>query len=89
MIASAAAIFLCTGELLKLLNLFAAHGIGVIPYKGPTFGSCRLGNLALREFTDLDILVQTECATGRRIAQGSGLIRAVQLERAGGRLPLS
>lgn len=52
--------FLLTGELLKLLNLFAAHGICAIPYKGPTLALAVYGNLALREFTDLDILVQTQ-----------------------------
>jgi len=49
-----------TGELLKVLNLFDAHGIRVIPYKGPVLASCLYGNLALRQFGDLDILVRKE-----------------------------
>ena len=46
-----------TGELLKLLKLFEAYGIRAIPYKGPTLAASLYGNLALREFDDLDILV--------------------------------
>jgi hypothetical protein len=46
-----------TGELLKLLNKFRAHEIPVVPYKGPALAASVYGNLALREFKDLDILV--------------------------------
>ena len=49
-----------TGELLKVLNLFDAHGIRVIPYKGLVLASYLYGNLALRQFADLDILVRKE-----------------------------
>lgn len=49
-----------TGELLKVLNLFETHGIQVIPYKGPVLASYLYGNLALRQFIDLDILVRKE-----------------------------
>jgi Uncharacterised nucleotidyltransferase len=45
-------------ELLKLLHLFEAREIPAIPYKGPTLAACVYGNLALREFGDLDILVR-------------------------------
>jgi hypothetical protein len=46
-----------TGELLKLLSEFGAHGIPVVPYKGPALAASVYGNLGLREFKDLDILV--------------------------------
>jgi len=46
-----------TGELLKLLNLFEAHAIPAVPFKGPALTAFVYGNLALREFVDLDILV--------------------------------
>jgi hypothetical protein len=39
---------------------FEAHGIAVIPYKGPVLAACAYGNLALREFNDLDILVRRQ-----------------------------
>jgi len=47
-----------TGELCRLLRLFAARGLPVIPYKGPALAVYAYsGDLALRQFTDLDILV--------------------------------
>jgi hypothetical protein len=46
-----------TGELLRLLDLFAAHGIRAVPFKGPAVAAALYGNLALRQFGDLDILV--------------------------------
>jgi hypothetical protein len=44
-------------ELLKLLTLFETHGIRAIPYKGPALAASAYGNLLLRQFGDLDILV--------------------------------
>jgi len=49
-----------TGELLKLLELLEANGIPAIPYKGPALAATLYGNLSLREFGDLDILVHRE-----------------------------
>jgi hypothetical protein len=49
-----------TGELLKLLNLFEQHEIRVIPFKGPVLAASAYGNLALRQFGDLDILVHEQ-----------------------------
>jgi Uncharacterised nucleotidyltransferase len=46
-----------TGELLKILALFDAHGIAVVPYKGPTLAALAYGNFALRMFDDLDMLL--------------------------------
>ena len=45
-------------ELLRLLDAFDAHRIPAIPYKGPVLASSVYGNLALRQFGDLDILVR-------------------------------
>ncbi len=45
-----------TKELLKLLNLFKEHDIPAIPFKGPVLTASVYGNLALRQFLDLDIL---------------------------------
>ena len=47
-----------TKELIKLLDLLESHEIPAIAYKGPTFAVSIYGNLALRQFGDLDILVQ-------------------------------
>jgi hypothetical protein len=46
-----------TGELFKILDLFGTHGIAAIPYKGPTLAALAYGNLAYREFEDLDLLL--------------------------------
>lgn len=53
-----------TGELLKLLGELEARGIAAIPYKGPALSAAAYGNLALREFGDLDILVREEDVIG-------------------------
>ena len=46
-----------TAELHKLLKLFKQEDIPAIPYKGALLAVSAYGNLALREFADLDILV--------------------------------
>jgi hypothetical protein len=48
---------LLAGELRDLLKIFAAHGSNAVPFKGPTLTGLLYGNLGLREFNDLDILV--------------------------------
>ena len=48
---------LLTGELLKLMDLLKAQGIQAIPFKGPTLALRAYGDVALRQFGDLDILV--------------------------------
>ena len=56
----------CTGrrnqamkeELLKILRLFRSSGVPAIPYKGPALAQSVYGDLALREFGDLDILLR-------------------------------
>ena len=45
------------GELVRLLKVFGAHGVPAVPYKGPALAASVYGNLALRQFIDLDILV--------------------------------
>lgn len=51
---------LLTKELLKLLAIFEAHQIPAIPYKGPILAASVYGNLSLRQFNDLDILVSQQ-----------------------------
>lgn len=67
-----------TGELLKLLNLFAAHNIPAIPYKGPILAASAYGNLAFRQFCDLDILIHKQDALRAKsllLSQGYRLSR--------------
>jgi hypothetical protein len=54
------------GELLKLLDLFEKHDIAAIPYKGPTLAALAYGNLAFREFADLDLLLRERDLTKAR-----------------------
>lgn len=49
-----------TQELLKLLELFEAHHIPVLPYKGPALTLALYGSLSLRTFCDLDLLIRPQ-----------------------------
>ncbi|MBC1224356.1 nucleotidyltransferase family protein [Nostoc sp. UCD121] len=49
-----------TQELLKLLELFQENNIRAIAYKGPVLAASVYGNLSLRQFSDLDILVHEQ-----------------------------
>lgn len=60
-------------ELLKLLSLFHQDQIQAIPFKGAVLSHCVYGNTELRQFSDLDILIQVldvPKATEILIAQG-------------------
>ena len=47
-----------TGELLRVLAEFAARGIEAIPYKGPVLAALAYGDVAMREYEDLDIVLR-------------------------------
>ena len=47
-------------ELLKLLDLFETNGIRAVAFKGPLLAVLVYGNVSLREFSDLDILIAKE-----------------------------
>ncbi|MDJ1173971.1 nucleotidyltransferase domain-containing protein [Roseofilum capinflatum] len=49
-----------TNKLLQTLKLFAEHKIQAIPFKGPIWAHLAYGNMGLREFSDLDVLVRPE-----------------------------
>lgn len=46
-----------TGELCLVANLLRSQGISAIPFKGPTLAMLAYGDLARREFNDLDLLI--------------------------------
>lgn len=48
---------LMTGELIKILACLEAEGVRAIPFKGPTLALRAYGDVGLRQFGDLDILV--------------------------------
>lgn len=47
-----------TAELCRLIDRLAQAGIEVIPYKGPVLAQFAYGNIALRRFVDLDVIVR-------------------------------
>lgn len=46
-----------TRALLELLELFSHHSIAILPFKGPLLGQQLYGDVGLRHFGDLDILI--------------------------------
>jgi hypothetical protein len=46
-----------TGSLIHVVRAFDAAGIAVLPHKGPLLAQAAYGDLAMREFADLDILI--------------------------------
>jgi hypothetical protein len=55
-----------TADLIRLLRAFGRAGIEAIPYKGPVLTQLAYGDLALRKFDDLDILVRQRDLPGAR-----------------------
>lgn len=46
-----------TCELIEIVDLLSRHGIRAIPFKGPVLSAALYGSPCLREFSDLDVLV--------------------------------
>lgn len=62
-----------TAELCRLIGLFAACGIEAIPYKGPVLSIFAYGDLSLRRFVDLDVIVKkTDVLKARDILLAEG-----------------
>lgn len=59
---NAAKNLLRTTELLKVIKNLKEHGINALPFKGPVLAVQVYGNVSLRQFADLDILVRKEDA---------------------------
>ena len=69
-----------TAELFQVLMAFEQHKIPVIPYKGPILSAALYGEVSLREFSDLDVIVpknRVEEATELLIDRGYRLKSAV------------
>jgi hypothetical protein len=47
-----------TRELLRLLALLEGHGVLALPFKGPVLAQLAYGDLTMRRFVDLDLLVR-------------------------------
>ena len=48
---------LLAGELVRVARLFGAAGVGLLAYKGPALAVQAYGDLSLRRFIDLDVIV--------------------------------
>jgi hypothetical protein len=62
-------------ELVVLCEAFAAHGVPVIPIKGATLAVSAYGDVTLRDFTDMDLLVPEGS-----IAEAEAVLRALGYE---------
>lgn len=61
------------GRLCRLLKMFERAGVAALPYKGPALALDAYGDLTLRQFGDLDILIRPDdlrAATGLLSAAG-------------------
>ena len=62
-----------TAELCRLIGLFAESGIEAIPYKGPVLSLFAYGDLAVRRFVDLDVIVKkTDVVKARDLLLAEG-----------------
>jgi Uncharacterised nucleotidyltransferase len=69
-----------TGELLKVLDALTDANIRVFAYKGPVEAALSYGNLALREMSDLDLLIgPATFPTARKLLLGLGFRPALTL----------
>ncbi len=63
-------------EMRELLEVFRAHAISAIPYKGPALALSLYGDTAFRQFSDLDLIVHRE-----DVARASALLHLRGYER--------
>jgi hypothetical protein len=69
-----------TGELLRILTLLEKLGIEAIPFKGPSLAIIAYGNISLRMFADLDILIrEKDLAHAREALIADGYIAKFSL----------
>jgi len=72
-----------TAELCRLINLFRDEGIEAIPYKGPVLALFVYGDIALRRFVDLDMIVKkSDVLKAREILLKSGYTPSKSLSLA-------
>jgi hypothetical protein len=64
---------LLTAKLLKLLALLDAEGIRAVPFKGPLLALSAYGDSAMRQFSDLDLLIRpADVPRARALLIGQG-----------------
>jgi hypothetical protein len=76
-----------TRRLADLVAALAGEGIRALPYKGPLLALSAYGNVARRQFTDLDILVHpADLTRGRAVLTRSGYTAVCDAALTPGRL---
>ncbi len=66
-----------TGELVRLMRALESNGIEALAYKGPALALMLYGDVALRQFADLDVLVRdSEVGKAAQVLAGQGYARA-------------
>jgi len=80
-----------TAELFRVLEALESHGVSATPYKGPVLASQVYGEVALREFSDLDIILpQAQIASAHRTLLDLGFcpeIAAIESPQSARRIP--
>lgn len=74
-----------TGELLKVMALLEDNGIKAVTYKGPVLAKGAYGNLAYREFGDVDVFIKKEDALKSKnimISNGYRLNHPIELRNS-------
>ena len=70
-------------ELLNILQLLDANGIPAIAYKGPALAAAVYGDVALRDFGDLDILLRRQdVLPAKTLLQARGYVSQYDLKPA-------
>jgi Uncharacterised nucleotidyltransferase len=71
---------LLTAELCRIIIRFANSGIDAIPYKGPVLALFAYGNVSLRRFVDLDVIVKkSDVLKAREILLAEGYMPSKSL----------
>jgi hypothetical protein len=81
-LAAAASSMKLAAELRAVAQLLGTHGIGVLPYKGPILALQAYGDIGLRSFSDLDVIVTREdVAAARDVLRTRGYTTSEDLTR--------
>lgn len=69
-----------SGELIKLIKLFDAEKVPVIPYKGPALSALVYKDLTMREFVDLDLIVRRrDVVRAKKLLLDNGFTQKIEI----------
>ena len=72
-----------TAELFRVLDAFARNGIPAVPHKGPALAALAFGDIALRQFADLDLVLRhSEISAAHKILLDFGYRSEIQWQGA-------